>query len=386
MIRTTNVRGGWIDTGAVRHVDETTFRRWTRRGAPKKGDVILTREAPLGEVGMLRTSEAVFLGQRLYMYRADAARLDPYFLLYSMLDEFAQGQIRASGSGSTVEHMRLPDCDALRIRVPPLPVQHKIAALLSAYDDLIENNTRRVKVLEVMAQRVYREWFVEFRYPRHEGVSLIDTELGSIPEGWKLSALGEFVRHTSTTVNPGRFPDEQFHHFSIPAFDDGRTPRTESGRSILSNKFSIDAPCVLYSKLNPRIPRVWWADPLRETRAVASSELLVLRPVAPWNRALVYATLSSAELAGRVAGMAGGTSTSHQRVRPAELLSLPVVDPPPALCGAYERIAAPLLELSAKLRAGASILRLQRDLLLPRLISGEIDVEHLDIATEESAA
>lgn len=125
MIRTTNVRDGWVDTESVRYVDEATFMRWTRRGAPQPGDVILTREAPLGEVGMLRSSEPIFLGQRLYMYRADPAKLDSTFLLYTMLDDYVQHQIQSYGSGSTVEHMRLPDCEKLRLRLPPLETQRK---------------------------------------------------------------------------------------------------------------------------------------------------------------------------------------------------------------------------------------------------------------------
>jgi type I restriction enzyme S subunit len=136
MIRTTNVRGGFIDTDNVRYVDEATFHRWTRRAVPLPGDVVLTREAPLGEVGIIRKPEPVFLGQRTIMYRATQGKLHPYFLLYSMLSDFMQGQIRGYGSGSTVEHMRLPDCFNLLIPLPPIETQRKIAAILSAYDDL----------------------------------------------------------------------------------------------------------------------------------------------------------------------------------------------------------------------------------------------------------
>jgi type I restriction enzyme S subunit len=338
--------------------------------------------ANVGRLGRLGIPATV--NQAICALCVDPVKAVPRYVYYALMH--TRRDLVGQAAGAAQQNLNQDLIRRFPIPLPNMHRQRKIAAILSAYDDLIENNSRRIKVLEEMAQRIYREWFVDFRYRGHGGAPLIDSELGPIPEGWELRALGEVVRQTSTTVNPGRFPAEQFQHFSIPAFDNGRMPCTESGRSILSNKFLIDAPCVLYSKLNPRIPRVWWADPLRETRAVASTELLVLQPVAQWNRALVYATLSSAELADRVAGMAGGTSTSHQRVRPAELLALPVVAPPPALCGAYEREAAPLLDLSAKLRAGASMLSQQRDLLLPRLISGEIDVEHLDIAVEEPAA
>src|SRR5207237_3964910 len=106
-----NVKDGFIDTEQVRFVSEETYRRWTRRLVPKRGDVILTREAPLGEVGMIKTDEPVFLGQRLYHFRADPMKLDPRFLLYALQAPDLQGQVRSFGSGSTADPMRLPDIE-----------------------------------------------------------------------------------------------------------------------------------------------------------------------------------------------------------------------------------------------------------------------------------
>src|SRR6266536_3468221 len=127
MIRTTNVRDGWVDVEHVRYVSEETYDKWSRRGELKKGDIILTREAPLGEVGLLRNAAGVFLGQRLVMYRADGKKVDNRFLMYSLLSDDLQGQIRSYGSGSTVEHMRVPDCSNLILHMPPLPEQKRIS-------------------------------------------------------------------------------------------------------------------------------------------------------------------------------------------------------------------------------------------------------------------
>jgi type I restriction enzyme, S subunit len=178
MIRTTNVRDGWINLDEVNYVDAEIFARWNRRATPRPGDVILTREAPLGEVGMLRGADHVFLGQRLVMYRADPSKLDNRFLLYSFRSDYLQGQIKSLGSGATVEHMRVPDAEKLVLRLPPLSIQVRIGDILSAYDDLIENNTRRIKILEEMAQITYREWFVNFRFPGHEKVRMVKSEIG----------------------------------------------------------------------------------------------------------------------------------------------------------------------------------------------------------------
>ena len=166
MIRTTNVRDGWINLNEVRFVETEVFARWNRRATPRSGDVILTREAPLGEVGMLRGNDQVFLGQRLVLYRADPLQLDNRFLLYSFRFDYLQAQIKSFGSGATVEHMRVPDAEKLLLRLPPLPIQRRIGDILAAYDNLIENNARRIKILEEMAKMIYREWFVEFPLPR----------------------------------------------------------------------------------------------------------------------------------------------------------------------------------------------------------------------------
>ena len=93
------------------------------------------------------------------------------------------GTQAAFGSGSTVEHMRLEDIPSLEFNVPPLPIQRRIAGILSAYDDLIENSQRRIKILEEMARRLYREWFVHFRFPGHEDCRFVESPLGEIPEG-----------------------------------------------------------------------------------------------------------------------------------------------------------------------------------------------------------
>jgi type I restriction enzyme S subunit len=132
MIRTTNVKAGKVNIESVFYVNEETFKKWTRREEPKRGDVILTREAPMGEVGMLLTDDHIFLGQRLVSYRTNPKILNNYFLLYAFLSNDLQGQIKSLASGSTVQHMRVPDSKALKVSVPPLAEQHSIVAKLDA--------------------------------------------------------------------------------------------------------------------------------------------------------------------------------------------------------------------------------------------------------------
>jgi type I restriction enzyme, S subunit len=128
MIRTTNVRRGSVDLHSVRFVTKDTFDRWNRRATPRIGDVLLTREAPVGEAGILLSNDRVFLGQRLMLYRVDEAVATPEFLCHSFQDDFLKRQFDQMGSGSTVKHLPLPACRAFQLRLPPLSEQQDFSA------------------------------------------------------------------------------------------------------------------------------------------------------------------------------------------------------------------------------------------------------------------
>ncbi|NOU07181.1 MAG: hypothetical protein HOO99_13480 [Hyphomicrobiaceae bacterium] len=163
MIRTTNVRDGRINITDCRYVDEATFVHWTRRAAVLEGDVILTREAPIGEVGYVTDMPNIFLGQRLMQYRADRRKIHPRFLFYVFRSPTLQHQFRShDGSGSVVSHIRVADCHEFEVPVAPLSEQKEIAELLGALDDKIELNRRMNETLEAMARAIFKDWFVDF--------------------------------------------------------------------------------------------------------------------------------------------------------------------------------------------------------------------------------
>lgn len=163
MLRTTNVRNGLVSLDSVNHVTEDVYKVWTRRQVPRRGDVILTREAPMGEVGMLDSDEAVFLGQRLVSYRADASKLDGRFLLYALQSDPLQRQIHAKASGSTVQHMRVPDSKNLQLPLPGL-VEQKIAvevldAMRELANGLLAQYTRKLAALDELKKSLLHQAF-----------------------------------------------------------------------------------------------------------------------------------------------------------------------------------------------------------------------------------
>jgi type I restriction enzyme S subunit len=348
MIRTTNVRDGFIDVENVRYVDEPTFHRWTRRLLPRKYDVILTREAPLGEVGMLRSNDRIFLGQRLYHFRADPEKLDPHFLLYSLLGEDLQGQIRGFGSGATVEHMRLGDIPELYINAPPIETQRKIAGILSAYDDLIENNLRRIKILEEMAQSLYREWFVQFRFPGHESAKFTDSSLGRIPKGWEVKPLFDVatVKYGKMLPKKDLAEDGPFPVYGAAKVIGRHTSYTREDRTII---------CGCRGSVGEmQITEPW---------CYVTNNSFTFDPVSANIYFWLFYTLSERGLRD----VTGGAAQPQITLDGISQVFLSV--PSDSILGVFEKRSRALAELAWNLKSKNQNLRRTRDLLLPKLLT-----------------
>jgi type I restriction enzyme S subunit len=220
-----------------------------------------------------------------------------------------------------------------------------------------------------MARALYREWFVHFRFPGHESIPRVPSPLGDIPHGWE-GRFGDLASVERDGINPFEFPEEAFEHFSIPAFDNGRQPAIELGATILSGKYCIDDSMVLLSKLNPRIPRIWLPVPSGQRRAITSTEFLGLKPKPGVTREFIYAKCCSDEFASQFGSLAIGTSTSHQRVKPENLLAMPSSVPDRKTIVRFTKLVSPMLTVCQQLRFQIQNLRRTRDLLLPQLLSG----------------
>lgn len=376
-----HVKEGRLDGDEARRVSWEMYERWMPEKL-RQGDVLLTSEAPLGEVAYLKSNEPACLGQRLFALRPRPEILDSRYLYYWLQHSPGRSELLSRASGTTVSGIRQAELVRVPLDLPAVPVQRKIATVLAAYDELIENNLRRVQILEEMAHKVYREWFVNFRFPGHEDVALVGSPLGPIPEGWTTGTFGDLAENQRVNVNPVKFPDEQFDHFSFAAFDEGRVASTERGETMKSGKLLIDQDSVLLAKLNPRIPRVWFARPDGVRRSVASSEFLVLTPRTGSALELIYATCRDPSFQSRLATMSGGTSTSHQRLKLDDLMRLPIPVPSKDAVEVFVDVARPMYRLVTNLATQNENLRTTRDLLLPKLVSGEVDVSDMDIDTD----
>lgn len=377
MIRTTNVRHGRIDLSRVRSVERSVYEQWVRRGRPEPGDILLTREAPLGEVGMLRDASGVFLGQRLVMYRADPNRTDRNFLLYAMRSPEVQAQMKAFGSGSTVEHMRVPDCGELRIRCPDLSVQRRIGSFLAAFDELIEINERRIELLEDLARSLYREWFVRFRFPGHPPQR---SKRCGVPAGWSKVTLSEVAEHIARGITPKYAEDGDWIVVNQRCIRNGRVSLAAArrhGRSVAERKRVQRGDILINSTGVGTLGRVgvFVSD---EANVTVDSHVTIVRPARWRTQAWLGMTLRDrqSELEEMGVGSTGQTELGRDR-----LSGLRIIMPPEHVLENFSNAIWPLLTHSNHLEIVNATLARTRDLLLPRLVTGRLDISGIDLGS-----
>ncbi len=374
MLRTTNVKNGFIDFESVRYVEENVFKKWIRRAQPQYGDVVFTREAPAGEVGRFTAKTGnYFLGQRLFLYRPDPGKLDWNYLAYSLQSPQIQGWVNGIAYGATVPHMAVSDMEHLKIPVPPISIQKRIGNILSHYDDLIENNLKRIKLLEEMAQITYEEWFVRMRFPGYESVPVNSTT--GLPEGWNLILFGEKYK-TASGGTPSRKQEALY-------FDNGTVPwiRTQELRNTL-----IVEPLVKITEagLKNSSAKIFPANTvLLAMYGNTIGETALLRIPASTNQACCaflsheyesyfiyqYLILNKNLVLGYRMG-AAQENISQEIVK-----SIKILNPTDDLIRSYADIVRPIYNSIENLMRQNQRLREARDILLPRLMTGVIDVE-----------
>ena len=368
---------GRINYESARQITAADFAETHKRTKFEPSDILFTNSGTIGRMAIAknepRTHRTTFQ-KSVAILKANQRFVEPHFLYYLLLSE--NRRLSDFAAGTAQKNLLLKDLRDFRVSIPSRSIQCRMAEILSAYDDLIENNTRRIQILEEMTRRIYEEWFVRFRFPGHENIRMIRTELGLIPDGWETGSLSRLTTLKRVNINPSRFANEDFDHFSIPAFDDRRLPAVELGNMIRSNKYLVYSGHILMSKLNPRIQRVWLVPEGGNRRKIASTEFLVLEAAGKFDPVFIYSLCTSDMFYRQFATLAFGTSTSHQRVKPEDLNTLKVLIPSPTVAKNFSDIANPIFEHVQCLITKNLSLTKSRDLLLPKLISGEINVSN----------
>jgi len=387
VINARNIGFGDIRIDKIEFISEETVHRLSSHLLEPE-DIVFGRKGTVERHVFIRSEQAHwFQGTDCLRLRFKSTSIEPRFISYCLLTEFHKKWIiNQSSHGATMTSLNQGIISRIPLLLPPLNTQRKITAILSAYDDLIGNNLRRIKILEEMAQNLYREWFVKFRFPGHQHTRFTDSPLGPIPEEWKcgvvndlLSLKSGFAFKSSIFTEDGTYGLVTIKNVRDGLFVPECTSRIADLPSNIPNFCHLSTGDVLLSLTGNigRVCLVYGTDYLLNQRVAK------LVPIEANNRAYTYFTFRQDEFQTKLSKIANGVA--QQNLSPIETGRMQVVIPSQKVLSDFAGICEPIVEEMTALFRKNTTLRRTRDLLLPRLISGEVDVSELDIAVPEEA-
>ncbi|MCP5519664.1 MAG: restriction endonuclease subunit S [Verrucomicrobiales bacterium] len=398
--------GNFFDEGGFKH--KADKEKWYRGPIPadyvlNEGDLIVAMteqaEGLLGSSAIVPRSGIYLHNQRLGLVQLrDSKRADRHFVYYLFNSKPVRQQIRASASGVKIRHTAPTRIAEVKVSVPPLPVQRRIAGILSAYDELIDNSQRRIRVLEAMARALYREWFVHFRFPgsraeagakadgyegdsspsgrgRGEGrTQFVTSPLGQIPKGWEVKKLGELTAYLNRGLSP--------------SYDDNGDSMVINQKCIRDQRLSLE-PARRQTKPIPPDKQVRFGDVLINSTGVGTlgrvaqvyqtldgctvdTHVTIARSNSETDLDFFGCTLlAQQETFDRLGvGATGQTELSRTSIANVEL-----VVPPADIQTLFGEAVRPMRKAAITLATQIQTLRRTRDLLLPRLLSGQVELE-----------
>ena len=367
MVSALNIKGSRVDDNDHHYISSEMYERWMTVPLEAE-DVLLTSEAPTGEVAYLPERQDWAIGQRLFGLRGKPGVLHGRYLFYALCGGDARHQMMSRATGTTVSGIRQSELVKVELDLPPIEEQRAIAATLGALDDKIESN-RRVgyQSLELLG-------------------AMAEAHCSPLPT----TSLGSLTGLTRTTVSPAALGDAVVDHYSLPAFDTSGRPERVPASMIMSNKIGLIGSSVLVSRLNPRTNRTWWAAQTGSTPALASTEFAVLTAQTEVELGAIWLAVRHSSFLEELPRRVTGTSGSHQRVRPDDMLAIHVPDVR-RLDDATKETALSLLRLAHQRREESARLSDLRAALLPELLSGRIRVPEVadvvqDVVDESESA
>ncbi len=391
VVRNYNLTNGRVNNESPSYVDEATYIKRTRRAKPETGDLIISREAPMGPVAIVPDYKCC-LGQRLVLLKPDKAKCDNRYLLYALMSDFVQKQIRrADTTGSIVSNLNIPDLKALMIPCPPMKEQRAVAGCLDAIFEKIENNNAIISELESMAKDIYDYWFVQFDFPddngkpyKSSGGKMVWNEelKREIPEGWAVSTYGKCISSINTGLNPrdnfklntgGKIKYLTVKNLTTKGTVDFSSCDMidESARAIVHKRSDIKIGDVLFASISP-LGRCFiiTEDPVDWD---INESVFSIRPNdANMTSSFLYMSFTS----DLFVKMAEGSSVGSvfKGIRISELQGLEMVLPPKQILDSFNNVVMKLFEMKANAFKENRELESFRDWLLPMLMNGQVKV------------
>ena len=373
LIRTPNIGKGRLILDDVHRVSKEVYDIRNKRAIPQENDIIFAREAPAGNAALITKGQKVCLGQRTVLIRPKQDLVDPHYLVYYLLAPQQQIKLLGFSHGATVGHVNIPDITKLSITLPSLTIQKSIARIVEHYDNLTEVNNKRIKMLEQMAENLYKEWFVRFRFPGHESVPFEN----GLPQGWKIKrvdAIGEVIGGGTPSTNVDSFWDGTIPWLTPADLSNTNRILIRRGSTNISSEglkrsgaTMMPPDTVLVSSRAPIGYIAIAANPICTNQGF-KSVVCFDDIMSPYY--LFFFFRSNRDMLQNYATGATFPELSGSRMK-----KIKVLVPDIQLQKSFERIAKSIICEMDKLEEANDLLRHQRDLLLPRLMSGKLEVQ-----------
>ena len=358
-----------LGTGALRDTQRIQIGDAPSRAKRivRNGDTLLATVRPnLRSFWFVRNPQENTIASTGFAVLRAGKDIDARFLYFTVTNQPFTDYLTANAKGAAYPAVDTDTIERAEISLPPLPTQRKIAAILSAYDDLIENNTRRIRILEEMAQTIYREWFVHFRFPGHQHARFTDSPLGRIPEGWEVAEFRNLFEIKYGKTLP-----------KTKITDVGPYPVYGAGDVIgCYDKVLCQEKCALVTSRGNGSGTVWRT---REAAFVTNNSLIILPKIEfkHWDYSFVELLLKYSNV------MEAKTGSAQPQVTIENLNYVKAIVPERACVEKFCSLVTPISEQVDLYLLKNITLHCTRGLLLPKLISGELDVSELDIAVPE---
>jgi type I restriction enzyme, S subunit len=367
---------GHLDLSDPTFISDEEYPRWTKRVIPKPGDIVFSYEATLGRYAIIPSGFQGCLGRRIALIRPDNTKAFFKYLYYYFFSQLWNEEVsNYLITGATVNRIPLIKFPKFQICLPPLPIQRKISAVLSAYDDLIENNTRRISILEKMAKDLYREWFVRLRFPGHEKTKIVK----GVPEGWRTSTLSDVCDIITRGVSPKYDDNSPYYVINQKCVRNAKIDLSEARRhssKVPHYKFLKYGDVLINSTGVGTLGRVSAVE-FEIAETTCDSHVSICRTDIK-KASIHYLAFFLKGLQSHFESSATG-ATGQTELNRTEIGRTNILLPSKPLQDAFSKTISPIWELKRSLDLALQKLTTSRDSLLSRFMSGKIDLEHLDI-------
>ncbi len=403
VIKIKNIRHGDVDLSNAQCVDDSRLAL-DEKYHVRYGDILISLtgshltqpDSVVGRVARysIKNKEALLNQRAGKVIINSAASIDRRFLFYVLSSQEKMTEIALKAQGAASQANVSPsDVESLILDIPILNVQQKISAILFAYDDLIEKNIRRIQIFEEMAQRIYREWFIDYRFSGHEKIKFIDSQIGKIPEGWQVVTIGDVIDSIESGSRPKGGIDP--HENGVPSigaenilglglyeFDKEKYV----SKSFFENmrRGIIKSGDVLLYKDGAKIGRKsMFRDGFPHDVCCVNEHAFILRTNSRCSQNYLYFYLDRPDVTQKIIGL--NANAAQPGINQPGVKGLPILLPEKRLIDLFDAQTDPLMGLLFNLAKKNKCLREKRGILLPKLISGEVDVSEMDIAIRELA-